>query len=130
MPSVTIRDEAVGQSDFRQWALEVLSETMTVRELIRGRVYQEVQDHNQRPNQPYRGLVQPTESERTLNGYEFKRPKQVDFQKQFEHALRAFENNQILVLIGDRQTESLDELVEIKPGLEVTFLKLTLLVGG
>lgn len=128
MPAtVLIRDEAPGAPSFHQWTLEVLTERITVRELIRSRVYQEVQDFNQQQTGDYRGLVQPTDSERTLNGFRLKKRRQIDWHEQYQ---RAIEANQVLVLINDRQAESLDEEVVIGPGTEATFLRLTLLVGG
>ncbi|EDL56503.1 hypothetical protein PM8797T_00784, partial [Gimesia maris DSM 8797] len=45
-------------------------------------------------------------------------------------AVEAFERNQILILVNERQAESLDEEIKITPQSEVSFLKLTLLVGG
>jgi hypothetical protein len=127
--TLTIRDESPGQS-FREWSLEVLTERMTVRELIRSRVYQEVQDYNRRELGDYQGLIQPSDSIRVVGGYRQKVRRQLDWQQQFEMALAAFESNQILVLINDRQAESLEEEFDIVPGTEVTFLRLTLLVGG
>jgi hypothetical protein len=131
MPAtLTIRDETPGGTSFREWSLEVLTERITVRELIRSRVYQEVQDYNQRQPAEYQGLIQPTEAERTLNGYRLKQARQIDWQQQFAKAIVAFEANQVLVLINNKQAESLDEEFEVAPGTEVSFLKLTLLVGG
>jgi hypothetical protein len=43
--TLTIRDESLTGTPTREWMLEVLTERLTVRELIRSRVYQEVQDH-------------------------------------------------------------------------------------
>ena len=107
----------------------------TVRELIRERVYQEVQDFNrQRKADVFRGLVQPSDTERVLNGvrpeFRFKNRRQIDWKEQFERALDAFQNNGFLVFVGERQTENLDEVVTINPGSQVAFVKLTLLVGG
>jgi hypothetical protein len=131
MPAtLTIRDEAPGSASLREWSLSVLAERLTVRELIRSRVYQEVQDFNQQPTPEYCGLVQPTDAERTLNGCRLKQRRQLDWRQPFERAVEAFEANQVLVLINDRQAQSLDEEFSIEPGTEVTFLKLTLLVGG
>ena len=49
--------------------LEFPTERITVRELIRERVYQEVQDFNRKQGERvFRGLVQPTDAERVLNG--------------------------------------------------------------
>jgi hypothetical protein len=48
---LAIRDETAGGAVLNELTLDVLSETITVRELIRSRVYQEVQDHNLRQRQ-------------------------------------------------------------------------------
>jgi hypothetical protein len=46
--TVTVRDETPEGDVAHEWSLEFLNETITVRELIRVRVYQEVRDHNVR----------------------------------------------------------------------------------
>jgi hypothetical protein len=127
---VTIRDESLGGESLNEWALEVMTERITVRELIRSRVYQEVQDYNLRHQQVFRGLVQPEEAEKTLNGWKLKKSRQIDWKAQFQKAVEAFEKNQILVLINDRQADALDEEFVIDPSTKVTFLRLTMLVGG
>lgn len=127
---LTVRDETTAGEKSGDIVLEFLTERITVRELIRSRVYQEVQDYNQRQPTYFRGLVQPTDAEKTLNGYKLKKPRQIDWKEQFDLAIKAFESNRILVLVNDRQAESLDEEFVIAPGTDVVFLKLTLLVGG
>ena len=128
--TLTIRDATTAGKKVGQWTVEIPAERITVRELIRRRVYQEVKDYNTRQPAHFRGLVRPTDAEETLNGYRLKKQRQIDWRKQFDNACEAFERNQVLILVGDRQAESLDEEIEIKPGTEVTFLKLMLLVGG
>lgn len=129
--TLTIRDETLGgESSLREWALHVMTERLTVRELIRSRVYQEVQDYNQKQGQVFRGLIQPEEAEKALNGWKLKKPRQLDWKRQFDRAVEAFEGNQILILVNDRQAESLDEELTITPETTVTFLRLTPLAGG
>ena len=128
--TLTIRDETLGGQPARAWALEVTAERMTVRELIRSRVYQEVQDYNLKQGQVYNGLVQPEEAEKTLNGWKLKKPRLLDWKRQFERAVEAFGANQVLILVNDRQAEALDEEFTIGPDTTVTFLRLTPLVGG
>jgi hypothetical protein len=127
---LSIRDETVGGEKWPEWSLEVLTERITVRELIRSRVYQEVQDFNAKQPQPFRGLIQPTDAEATLNGYRLRTPRLIDWKSQFEKAITAFNKQQILILLNERQVESLDEEIEVKPGTKVTFLRLAMLVGG
>jgi hypothetical protein len=131
--TLTVRDETPAGSVSEPWSLEFLDESITVRELIRERVYQEVQDYNLKNNSalPYRGLVQPEGLEKSLNPHGTgAKVRTIDWKKQYDKALEAFETNRILILIDDRQAESLDESFTIGPETAVTFLRLTLLVGG
>ena len=130
---LTIRDESATGSVTNELTLDVLSETMTVRELIRSRVYQEVQDYNLRRRTgsgEFRGLVTPTDAERTLNGVRLRKPREIDWKEQFEKACDAFGRNGFFVLIDDRQAESLDEEFTVGPKTTVSFVKLVPLVGG
>lgn len=131
--TLTVRDETPAGGVSNEWSLEFLSETITVRDLIRQRVYQEVQDYNVRWHSagPYRGLVQPEGYEEALNGARAgAKARPIDWKTQYERALEAFETNQVLILIDDRQADSLDQELTISPGAAVTFLRLSLLVGG
>ncbi len=128
---VTVRDETTAGAPVNELQLELPSERLTVRELIRSRVYQEVKDHNVRAAQTtFRGLVQPTDAERELNGYRLRQPRQIDWKKQFDVALEAYERNGFVILVDDCQTGALDEEVELSAGTAVSFLKLVPLVGG
>lgn len=133
--TLTIRDETASGKLYNEVPLVFPSEQITIRELIRERVYQEVQDYNTRQTeQAFRGLIQPSETERTLNAPNPKTPakpqKQIDWKQQYDRALEAFQNNGFLVLVGERQAESLDEVVTLETGSQVAFVKLALLVGG
>ncbi len=131
MPTtLTIHDETSSGQKTHSFTLECLTERMTVRELIRARIYQEVQDYNTREPEYFRGLVEPTQAERTLNGYRLRERRQLDWQEQFQRATEAFERNGFFVLVGQRQAERLDEEFEVKVDTEVSFVKLVPLVGG
>lgn len=112
------------------FVLDFLTERITVRELIRIRVYQEVKDFNTKKTEYFCGLVQPTETEQTLNGFRMRKPRQIDWEQQFEQAIAAFEGNGFLLLVDDEQATELDEEIVITPETTVTFLKLVPLVGG
>ena len=131
--TLTIRDETTSSfgGDSEEFTLDVPTERITVRELIRTRVYQEVRDYNLRQPEYFRGLVQPTDAERTLNGFKVRRGRRIDPEKQFKRAVESFYRNGFLVLVDDRQVDELDEEIEIRPDTTtVTFLKLVPLVGG
>ena len=86
--------------------------------------------HNVRQGTVFQGLVQPDEAEKTLNGWKLRKPRLLDWKRQFDRAVEAFEKKQILILVNDQQAERLDEEVVIGLDTRVTFLRLTLLVGG
>lgn len=131
MPStLTIRDETSTGDTIGELTLDVLTEHITVRELIRSRVYQEVDDHNRTLPERFNMLVQPEDAERTLNGLRMKKPRPIDFQKQYDKACEAFERNGFLLLVDDVQYDELDQPVTLKAQSDVTFLKLVPLVGG
>ena len=136
MPAtLLIREETTAGAVSNERPLEFPTERITVRDLIRERVYQEVQDFNrQHGAEVFRGLVQPTDSERTLNAgaveYRLKARRTIDWKPQFDKALEAFDRLGFFVLIDDRQAESLDEAFTIGRDTTVSFVRLTPLVGG
>jgi hypothetical protein len=127
--AITVNDERPGVG-VAQWKLELPEERLTVRELIRSRVFQEVKDYNMRLPELFRGLVQPSEAEQMLNGYKLPQSKRIDWQRQFEKAIEAFDEARILLLVDDRQLDDLDEELLVDSKTIVTFLKLVPLAGG
>ncbi len=127
---LNIRDTNTLGNDGPVLVLEFLTEKITVRELIRSRVYQEVKDFNTQQPEYFQGLVQPTETEHTLNGYRLRKPRKIDWEEQFEKAVKAFQNNGFIILVDDEQVTELDEEITIAPDISVSFMKLVPLVGG
>jgi hypothetical protein len=127
---MTIVDATPSGQVLRSFTLDSLTERATVREIIRARIWQEVQDYNREGDGHFHGLVQPTEAERVLNGFELKKRKPIDWEEQFAKACEGFERNGFFMLVGDRQAESLDEEFTVAIDTEVQFVKLTPLVGG
>ena len=130
MALLTILDETAAGSILSRLEVEINQEMLTVRELIARRVHNEVADYNARQTGTFQGLVQPTESERVLNGYRLRPTKLIDAEQQTYRALEAFQNNGFFLLVNDRQVESLDEEVWLGAGATASFVKLTPLVGG
>ena len=121
---------SIGKKPENSFTVYVSGETITARELIRLRIFQEVEKYNEQKPEVFRMLVQPGQAEQTLNGYKFPRPQHVDPQVQFEKAIQSFENIGFIVLVDDQQVSSLDEAISLRPETSVTFLKLVPLVGG
>ena len=132
LTELLIRDEttaSLGKAE-HTFTVHVSGETISVHELIRQRVYQEVEQFNSRQPAVFRMLVQPNDTERTLNGFKFHKPRLVDPDTQFEKAIQAFQENGFIILVDDRQVESLETEIALYPETSVTFLKLVPLVGG
>ena len=109
-------------------AFQFNAATLTLRELIRVFVQEEVKRFNETGSEVFRGLVQPDESERILNGVR-ERPV-LDWEKQFAKAIAAFKGNGFVVLLDQRQVTDLDETLHLTPQSQLTFLKLVPLMGG
>ncbi len=127
---ITIKDETFTGSILHELDLEFDTEEVTVKDIITERVSREVAQYNQRLPAFFNGLVEPSDAEKTINGYKLKDRKQIDAEKQVYVALDAFQKNAYFVLIDNVQSESLDQDVVLKPDTRISFIKLTPLVGG
>ncbi|WP_211238244.1 hypothetical protein [Deinococcus pimensis] len=129
---VSLIDESTASGARRTFTLDFLDERVTVRELLRRRVYEEVTEYNAREPEVFHGLVQPTDAERTLNGSRLRTRRKLDWEAQYTLALDAFARLGFVILVDDRQVDDLDEVVHLRLDrpTEVTFLKLVPLVGG
>jgi hypothetical protein len=130
MASVTYRDETATGREVDRHTLPDLPDQVTVRELVRLRVREEVARHNAAPAAHFHGLVQPTDAEATLNGYRLRARRRLDWERQAAAAEEAFARNGFFILVDDRQVESLDETVDLTVDVDVAFVKLVPLVGG
>lgn len=128
--AVTLLDETTRGEVLNKTSLRLVSERVSMRELITQRIRQEVDRYNAEKHETFFGLVRPTDAEEKLNGYKLRTPKLVSFEQQLELALRAFESNGFFVLVDDRQVDELDEIVTLSEGSTVSFVKLVPLVGG
>ena len=130
--TLTINDELTTGDVVNSLDIDFLSEEITIRELIRSRVFQEVKDHvaEQSGKKLWQGLVCPSEAEAVANGFQLKAKKKIDWEQQFEKACEAFSCNQLLILVDDKQAASLDEKITLTPQTNISFLRLVMLVGG
>ena len=103
---------------------------LSLREVIRQRVLAEVTEFNARQPKVFQGLVEPGETETLLNQSKPKQRKPLDWERQFNRAVQAFEARTFIVLADDQQLDDLDEVLELSKIKELSFLKLVPLVGG
>ena len=130
MATITLYDETTLGEKSLGLTLVLPTQRITPRELIQQRIDQEVDNYNRNQSQPFQGLVQPSDSERLLNGYKLRTARKIDRVQQFELAIAAFRNNGFILLVNDLQVEDLDVELELDDNSIVSFLKLIPLVGG
>lgn len=126
---ILIRDESLTGKIAGEFQLELETTTLTVRELIRRRVYEEVKIFNSNSDDRYMGLVQPRAEELLLNPSGSK-PRNKFADKEAENALKAFDKNGFFLLIDNKQYSDPDEEISLNADSTVSFIKLTPLVGG
>lgn len=128
--TIELWDETLPGTRASAGTLRLAAESMTVRDLLKARIQQEVERYNLSLPGTFRGFVQPEETERILNGYQMRVNRPLDWEAQFRHACRSFQENGFLVLVDDRQVTDLDTPVDLRPDSSVSFVKLVPLVGG
>lgn len=122
-------DETPSGKPLRKAELRLVSEPLSVRELIAERIRREVEAFNASADTMFYGLVQPTGTELALDGVRLVK-RRLDADEQIAAACEAFERGAFLLLVGDEQLEALDDRFVVEPGLEVHFVRLVPLVGG
>lgn len=128
---ITIKDATFTGDILNRIEIAVQNERTTVKDLIAARVEAEVKSYNHTLPEYFKGLIQPSEAEKTLNGFKLRnRKKKIDVEKQILTALDAFQKNGYFILIDDQQAENLEQEVLVSPATEISFVKLTQLVGG
>jgi hypothetical protein len=128
--NILIRDESMGGKTLHEFSLSFPKAEVTVSDIIRERVRYEVEAYNRKAQDKFFGLVRPSDAEETLNGYTLKKPRKINADKQIDIALKAFSSNGFIILIDELQAERLDQIIELVPDMNISFLKLTPLVGG
>jgi len=128
--TIRICDETTSGTRTHRFTLSLLSAQITVRDLIRKRVYEEVNDYNRSAPECFQGLVEPRDAERVLNGYKLRQWRPIVWEEQCQRALEAFEQNGFFIIVDDRQVTSLDDVIELAHDTIISFIKLVPLVGG
>lgn len=128
---LVLKDVTFTGDILNQITIAVKNERTTVKELIAARVEAEVKAYNDKLPEYFKGLIQPNDTEKTLNGFKLKdRNRKIDIEKQVLIAWDAFYKNSYFILIDEQQAEDLEQEVLIGKDTTVNFIKLTQLVGG
>lgn len=127
---LTVRDENFSGKVLQEVVVGFDSRTVTVKDIIEARVKQEVASYNNKLPEYFKGLIEPSDAEKTINGYKLKNRKAIDAEKQVYVALDAFQRNGFFILTDHQQCTSLDQQIQLTRNTTISFVKLTPLVGG
>jgi hypothetical protein len=83
MITLVIKDETMTGNVQGTFDIQFDTELVTIKDIIEARVRAEVAKYNSTLKEYFYGLVQPTEAERTLNGYKMKERKTIDAENRF-----------------------------------------------
>jgi hypothetical protein len=128
--NILIKDEQLNGTITNQFEIEIEDLSITAQELIEKRVTHEIENYNHKLPDYFNGLVEPSDAERTLNGFKLKPKQIIDIEKQVYVALEAFQKNSFFVLVDNQQLEELDQRVHLNSQSTISFVKLTPLIGG
>ena len=120
MPSVTIHDRTSTGDPTGTITLPDLPDGITLRQLIRTRVREEVARANLGPWRVLMGLVRPADPARTP----------IEWQVQADAAIDLFLAKGYIVLINGVQVTDLETRIDIKRDPDVWFIRLTPLAGA
>ncbi len=128
--TVTIKDESGSGRVGAQMTLDDIAERITLRDLVRTRVREEVARYNAQQGEYFQGLVMPDGAAPTAQGFRMTGRRQIDWERQADLAVRAFQRNGFFVLVGGRQVTELDGELALTADTDIRFLRLVQLVGG
>jgi hypothetical protein len=128
--TLTMTDASISGKATNSLEVQFSTALTTVKDIIEARVRAEVDQYNQKMPEYFKGLIEPGEAEKTLNGYKLKEKRKLDAEKQCFVALEAFQKNGFFLLIDNIQSEALDQMIVINEHTKISFIKLTPLVGG
>lgn len=127
MKTLTITDTSVAGQILHEISLQFESEYISVRDLIEARIQEEIKKYEQKKGEYKSSLVVPSNLEERLNK---KNKTSIDVEKQVYIAMDAFQKNGFFILIDDEQVVDLEQKFLIESTTQISFIKLTQLVGG
>ena len=128
--TVIIKDQSGAGKVAATITLERIDSHITLRDLIRTRVREEVARYNATLTDIFQGLVMPDGAQPTPEGFRMPARRRVDWEQQAGRAVDAFDRNGFFVLVAGRQVTGLDEVLELTADSDIRFIRLVQLVGG
>jgi len=127
---IKINDQDVRGNCYHSFRVPNTEEHLTVRNLIKMRIQNEIEKFNMLRPLCFYSLVQPEGAEITSKGYRLKEHRNIDWQQQFEKAIAAFDEKCFLINFDGRDFQSLDDVIETPDLVEINFVKFAEVIGG
>lgn len=121
---LTIHDETIAGSILNRFKIRLQKQEITVQELIKERVFQEVEQYNSHQPTCYRGLIAPEEGEPVLNGYRLSRNFKIDPEKHYFRAMTHFMNKGFCIMVDDLRLDDPEYPIFLKDKTRVSFVRL------
>lgn len=121
--AVLVRDQSRAGHVLGGVRISGLPDRITLADLIRVRVRQEVADYNQEPGRVFRGLVQPHDAVAHSDGFHLRRPRHLDAEHQVRAAEQAVRTGLLRVRIAGAEYGALDAELDLTGEPEVVFVK-------
>jgi hypothetical protein len=128
--TVKIKDQSGAGRIGMTTTLDGISSMITLRDLVRTRVREEVARYNAAPEPVFPGLVMPEGAQPAREGFRMPGLRRIDWQQQADRVIEAFERNGFFVLVDDRQVTELDEALDLAADSDIRFVRLVQLTGG
>ncbi len=123
--SIRILDTLIAGKILQEIIIDLKKDVITVEELIKERVFAEVEKYT---TENYNSLVELSEDEKSLRSS--KNNNKINPEKQSKIAIESFRRNGFIIIIDDMQVESLKDKIRILDTTEIRFVKLVPLIGG
>jgi hypothetical protein len=128
--TVTIKDQSGAGKVAATITIDGIDRCITLRDLIRTRVREEVARYNATRADIFQGLVMPDGAQPAPEGFRMPARRRIDWGQQAGLAVDALARNGFFVLVGERQVTDLDEVLELTAEADIRFIRLVQLVGG
>jgi hypothetical protein len=123
MPTLTIRDETSAGRLIGRFDIPVGPSRLTLGQLIRTRVREEVARYNVEKGNVFQGLVRPIDAEDVRDGYRLAQPRSLNWEDLAGVALASFERSGYAVVIDGHRVSDLATTIDVAAEPDVAFLR-------
>ncbi len=127
---IIIHDETQSGCILNQVKLKVSKNRITVKELIKLRIFQEAEEFNAKRSSHYRGLVRPDHAKPMLSGFQLDPSYRIDPQQQYYIAMDAFKRQGFFVMVDEEKIDDPDYAIAVRSAPRISFLKMVPVIGG